>query len=434
MLSFEPNIVFIDDKIEQVDGIIDLYRKEGIGVKYYNADLAEGDTPPQTPFSNVNLIYLDLYYKDDFDLELCLGWIDSLIPKNSFYVLVIWSKDPHHEGEILEGLSKINQLPFIIFCETKNDDYKNPDSTFKWTELKTKIDSEINNISELKELAVWKKSVQNASNIIIGTLSKNTTQEQLKTKLQKIIIGHGGSSLSVKDNFPFKRETLFDALDSVLVSNTKGSIPSTKISETNIQNLYNIPDNIQGDIDSKLNSWFHFKLHKEPLNQEIIKPGIICNYKDTNLQKLYALLNDENIEDYLKHQITKSKEENSTTELIDIVLLISRPCDIAQNKFGRNLKLVSGILIKNPERKGGLKKPFRTGTKYDSIKLYDHISFSDMDNDTALIFDFRYIFSIPKESFIENFENIKVFNKELLSEIQVEYSSYSSRLGITQII
>jgi hypothetical protein len=434
MLSFEPNIVFIDDKINQVDGIINLYRNEGIGVKYYNADIADGDTPPQNPFSNVNLIYLDLYYKEDFDLDLCLGWIDSIVPKNSFYVLVLWSKDPHHKDEIIEGLSKINQIPFITFCETKNDDYKNPDSSFKWTELKAKIDSEINKISELEELAVWKKSVQNASNIIVGTLSKNSSQEQLKTKLQKIIIGHGGSSLSVKDNIPFKRETLFDALDSVLVSNTKGSIPTTDISETNIQNLYNIPDNIQGDIDSKLNSWFHFKLHKEPLDQEIIKPGIICNYKDADLQNLYALLKDENIENYLKHQITKSKEENSTTELIDIVLLISRPCDIAQNKFGRNLKLVSGILVKNPVRKNGKGKPLHSGTKYDSIKLYDHISFSDKDNDTALIFDFRYVFSIPKESFIENFENIKVFNKELLSEIQVEYSSYSSRLGITQII
>lgn len=434
MLSFEPNIVFIDDKIDQVDGIINLYRNEGIGVKYYNADIAEGDSPPQSPFSNVNLIYLDLYYKDDFDLELCLGWIDSIVPKNSFYVLVIWSKDPHHKDEIIEGLSKINQIPFITFCETKNDDYKNPDSSFKWTELKAKIDSEINNISELEELAVWKKSVQNASNIIVGTLSKNTSQEQLKTKLQKIIIGHGGSSLSVKDNNPFKRETLFDALDSVLVSNTKGSIPNINISANNTQNLYNIPDNIQGDIDSNLNSWFHFKLHKEPLDQEIIKPGIICNYKDASLQKLYALIKDENIEEYLKHQIAESIVENSSTELIDIVLLISRPCDIAQNKFGRNLKLVSGILVKKPVRKGGQKQPLKTGIKYDSIKLYDHLSFSDADTDTALIFDFRYVFSIPKESFVSNFENIKVFNKELLSEVQVEYSAYSSRLGITQII
>jgi hypothetical protein len=434
MLSFEPNIVFIDDKIEQVDGIIDLYRKEGIGVKYYNADLADGDSKPPKHYSNVNLVFLDLYYQEDFEIDFCLGWLDSILPENSFYVLVIWSKDTHHSEEIIEGLTGINKRPFITFSETKDDSYKNEDTTFKWPELKAKIDTEINKISELEELAVWKKSVESASNIIVGTLSKNTTQEQLKTKLQKIIIGHGGSSLSVKDNIPFKRETLFDALDSVLISNTKGSIPNTNISEINTQNLYNIPDNIQGDIDSKLNSWFHFKLHKDPLDQGIIKPGIICNYKNVDLQRLYALLEDENIDNYLKHQIAKSKEENSTTELIDIVLLISRPCDIAQNKFGRNLKLVSGILVKNPVRKNGKGKPLHSGTKYDSIKLYDHISFSDKDNDTALIFDFRYVFSIPKESFIENFENIKVFNKELLSEIQVEYSSYSSRLGITQII
>ena len=434
MLSFEPSIIFIDDKIEQVDGIINLYRNEGVGVKFFNADLIDGDNRPVSTFSNVNLIYLDLYYKDDFDIELCLSWIDSIVPKNSFYVLVIWSKDPHHKEEIIQGLSDINQLPFITFLEAKNDDYKNDDNTFKWSELKSKIDSEIENISEFKELSIWKKSVQNASNIIIGNLSKNTTQAQLKTKLQKIIIGHGGKSLLGIDNNEFKRETLFDALDSVLISNTKGSMPSSEISETNVQNLYNIPHTIQGDIDTKLNSWFHFKLHKEPLDQEIIKPGIICNYKDDSLRGLYALLKDDNIEEYLKDQITKSEEADSTTVLIDIVLLISRPCDIAQNKYGRNLKLISGVLIKNPVRKGGQKRPFKTGNKYDSIKLYDHISFNDTDNDTALIFDFRYVFSIPKASFIANFENIKVFNKELLSEVQVEYSSYSNRLGITQII
>lgn len=434
MMSFEPSIVFIDDKIEQVDGIINLYRDEGVGVKYYNADLTEGDSYPQIPFSNVNLIFLDLYYKDDFDIELCMGWLDSMLIENSFYVLVIWSKDTHHEAEIIAGLSSINKSPFVTFCETKSDEYKIDDNTFKWSELKDKIDSELDKISELQELSIWKKSVQSASNTIIGNLSKNITQEQLKTKLQKIIIGHGGKYLSGTENVEFKRETLYDALDSVLISNTKGSIPTMPISQANIQNLYNIPENIEGEIDSKLNSWFHFKLHKEPLNQEIVKPGIICSYRDESLRDIYALLQDENIEEYLKHQIAKSKEENSTTSLIDIALLISRPCDIAQNKFGRNLKLISGILIKNPARKDGQKRPFKTGDKYASIKLYDHISFNDSDNDTALVFDFRYVFSVPKDSFVENFENIKVFNKELLSEVQVEYSGYSSRLGITQII
>ena len=68
------------------------------------------------------------------------------------------------------------------------------------------------------------------------------------------------------------------------------------------------------------------------------------------------------------------------------------------------------------------------------MKKYEHLYFNDTDNDITILFDFRYSFSVPEKLFVEKFKNIKVFNKELLSEIQVEYSSYSSRLGITQII
>lgn len=86
MLSFEPNIIFIDDKKEEVIDLVDLYRQEGIGCKFYNADISIGDHKPVQPYSDVNLIFLDLYYKKEFDVELCTGWIESLIPVNSFYV------------------------------------------------------------------------------------------------------------------------------------------------------------------------------------------------------------------------------------------------------------------------------------------------------------------------------------------------------------
>ena len=93
------------------------------------------------------------------------------------------------------------------------------------------------------------------------------------------------------------------------------------------------------------------------------------------------------------------------------------------------------MLVKNPCRKENPKKEFKKGSSnLISVKLYDHLQFSEEENDIAIIFDYRYVFSVPEKMFIDKFENIKVFNKELLSEIQVEYSSYSSRLGITQII
>ena len=39
MLSFEPRIAVIDDKITEVNGIIEKYQKDGIGIKYFNAHL-----------------------------------------------------------------------------------------------------------------------------------------------------------------------------------------------------------------------------------------------------------------------------------------------------------------------------------------------------------------------------------------------------------
>jgi hypothetical protein len=430
MLSFEPSIIFVDDKEEQVNGIVQLYRNEGIGVKFYNADLTNGDNKPENRYSNINLIYLDLYYKEDFDIDLCLGWVDSIISENSFYILVIWSKDTQHTSEIVDGLKGLNKKPFTTFSETKNDDYKNPDNSFKWEDLKAKIDLEIATIPQLEELAIWKKSILYSSNSIIGHLTKGIESEALKKKLQKIILGHGGSYLKGSDKEIEKRETLFDALDSILVSNSKITRPNQKISEENKTSLYNIPSFPQGDIDAKLNSWFHFNL--QPISSEQVLPGLICTYQNDSLKTNYNIQDDETIKKYLGFQIENMDVDENPTQLIDIALVISRPCDIAQNKFGRNLKLLSGLLIVNPIRKKNqIKGKIRTPL---SLKIFEHLHFSSIEKDCTLIFDFRYSFSLPPSIFHERFEKIKLFNKELLSEIQVEYSSYSSRLGITQII
>ena len=112
-----------------------------------------------------------------------------------------------------------------------------------------------------------------------------------------------------------------------------------------------------------------------------------------------------------------------------------RRSKISEDK--KNIKLISGVLMKNPFRISTGKKKGNidfNGSLPDSTKFFDHLHFDNTDNDIALVFDFRYVFSVPEKIFIDKFDNIKIFNKELLSEMQVEYSSYSSRLGITQII
>jgi len=304
--------------------------------------------------------------------------------------------------------------------------------------LHSDIESTLDKSPELLELASWKRSVKKASNLIIGHLTINEKPSILPEKLKKIIVGHGGTSYISENSFQNKQEVLFDALDNVLLSNSKNSRPTNEIDEKNKSILYNITDEIYTEIDSKLNSWFHFIINPTPIEQSKIAPGLICIYEDAELVKNYSLIDDEKLSDFLKYQIEKKSEDDSALNFKNIVLLLTRPCDIAQNKYGKNLKLLSGLKIINPVRKGGeSQKRFdlkRNSSQPDSLKILDHLFFSEKEDDVVLMFDFRYAFSVSKESFIKDFKKIKIISKELLSEIQVEYSSYSSRLGTTQII
>ena len=438
MLSVEPNIFFIDDKKNEVNNIIEIYRNHGYGVKFFNADPVVGDKMPDTnTYSDAVIVFLDIYFNAEriLDEEKCAEWISGIVNKNSFFILVIWSQDTDEADKVIDKIIETERYPYVTIKKQKSD-YQNGDNQWDFDRLHKDIQAKIDENPELIELASWKKSIKKASNLIIGHLSGSETQSAMSKKLQKIIIGHGGTSFISENNFETKQEVLFEALDNILVSNTKNTRPNIEIDANNKVNLYSIGEELSTEIDSKLNSWFHFKIHPLPIEQDKIIPGLLCKVTDANIISQYGLLDDEIISKYLKFQIEEAKKEETRIE--NICVLLSRPCDIAQNKYGKNLKLLSGIKIINPKRKGGDGK-YKYNLKVDgttpiSLKVLDHLYFSEEEKDVTLLFDYRYSFSVLKDNFISDFEKVNTFNKELLSEIQVEYSAYCSRLGITQVI
>ncbi len=432
MLSFEPNVIIIDDKINEVKGIIDRYQELGIGCKYYNPNLIDGDALPIHKFSDVGLIFLDIYFTSnfhDYDPEFCFNWIQSIVPEKSFYILIIWTTDTDKGEQVLSLLNQRNLSPFCTIIQGKAK-YKTefgPD----FNQLIIDINDELQKSPGLTEMGVWKNNIKNASNKVIGGLTKDSNPEIFNKKLQKIILCHGGASI-INENINRKREVLFEALNQVLNSNAAFLNDILPIDQINAEGLYgNFEESSSAAIDRELNSWFHFNLSNN-LSKDFIMPGLIAKNKNKFLRKLYSIQDDPKIENILVKQI----EQQIAIE--DIVLVINRPCDHAQNKIGKNIKLLSGLLLKNafryPSGKNKNKIHFNDKTLPDSVKKYEYLYFDQDNNDITLLFDFRYSFSIPRDVFIEKFENIKIFNKELLSEMQVEYSSYSSRLGITQII
>ncbi len=417
----EPNVIVVDDVRDEINGILDIYSSKNIGCKLFNPDLIEGDIMPDKPYTDVSLIYLDLFYSNKFDAEQSCNWVRTIIPEKSFYVIVFWTKDPSKANEVLEHLIKHNRTPFLYFVESKSD-YLHGAHDYDFSSLVNKIQTNCSDTPAIEEILLWKKSIKLSTNEVLGHLAKQPNN--ISEKLKKIIISHGGSAVLYSDEY-YKRNTLFDALDIVLTSNTKKNVHDN-ISDLNKSKLYDLAPPINTDPDRELNSWFHFKLSSN-LNNDLIFPGLVSEFKDNDWKKMYSVHDDKNVSDYISKQIVDG------TKISSVVMVLSRPCDVAQQKFGKNIKLLSGVKIYKPQRDaknrflGKDKKP-------DSIKIYEHLHFSESENDVTLIFDFRYSFSVPEEIFKNEFTNIKIFNKELLSEIQVEYSSYSSRLGITQII
>jgi hypothetical protein len=81
---------------------------------------------PEKPIETVKLLFLDLYYKADFDPELSAQWVQSIIPPNTEYVLVIWSKDTHKKDALLEILDYLELKPTYVEAWQKTDfDLKN---------------------------------------------------------------------------------------------------------------------------------------------------------------------------------------------------------------------------------------------------------------------------------------------------------------------
>ena len=250
----------------------------------------------------------------------------------------MWTKDVSKADQVSVLLSTHKVIPFLTLIKSKTD-YQT-EQGYNFSDLFEQLNADLNSTPSLEEILYWKKTVKYSSNEIIGNLTKNPND--VVNKLKKIIISHGGTSIKESEDNIYKRSILFDALDTVLISNTKKNITG-KISELNEQSLYNLAEFQNTDTDKELNSWFHFKLENE-ISPNLITPGLIAINNHRFFKKLYSIQDDSKL--IKLFQIQKDNE----IRIDDIVLVISRPCDVAQKKFGKNIKLLSGIIIYNAYR------------------------------------------------------------------------------------
>ncbi|HYG40491.1 MAG TPA: hypothetical protein VD908_17805 [Cytophagales bacterium] len=118
-MSVGPRVAFVDDIEAQITQLDMVVRDLKAGSIFFNAN-PEFAVFPESPIETVKLLFLDLYYKKDFDPEMPAQWVESIIPKDTQYDLVIWSRDTDQVDSLLDILDKLKLKPNHIELWQKN--------------------------------------------------------------------------------------------------------------------------------------------------------------------------------------------------------------------------------------------------------------------------------------------------------------------------
>lgn len=140
-----PQIAFVDDEEEQIKPLEDAVEELNTGSIYFDAK-PELNKWPAKPLPSVKVLFLDLYYKKDFDPEISAQWVEKIIPRDSRYTLVVWSRDTDEVQKLIDVLHDIDLIPEYTEIWQKTDyDLKSHD-------FKPKIEKLIQTVSHENEI------------------------------------------------------------------------------------------------------------------------------------------------------------------------------------------------------------------------------------------------------------------------------------------
>ncbi len=136
MTFIGPQVAFVDDIESQIKPLNKVLTSDiHAGTIFFDAS-PELNRFPEKPLETVKLLFLDLHYKGPFDAYLSAQWVTRIIPPNTKYSLIIWSKDTDRKDELLNVLKENDLLPAYIDAWQKTDyDLKADDFSGKIKQL-----------------------------------------------------------------------------------------------------------------------------------------------------------------------------------------------------------------------------------------------------------------------------------------------------------
>lgn len=432
MFRESNKIIMIDDKNEDLEGLSNVFIKNGIGCRIFQYDPFYNE-----PLTGIRIAFMDINLNSaNSDQQRNSTLVDTIkryiSEENGLYVLVFWT----NKIEWIENFTKyVNERedtelakrsPFHITCVDKADFY---DSSQK---LEAKIKSIFNShivsiLFEYEDLIA--DSAYKAMSSIINIIPKsdkwgdnNVFESGCQSVFSAIAAQTAGYAFAKENPDKAIKEAMIPIISDSFVSeqNTiwKSNLPMLEESKS-MSNIC-FPTDFK---ESKLNSIFNIEYGRD-IPQEA--RGAICPILDKD--KLFEDKFNNKFCDWFSQTFPDvSKPERNDSELICVEF--SAACDFSQKKKRTNKYLLGAILpisvmdkIANSDKKG------------DYLLLLTN-KFDINGTERVIGFNLNFSFTISKSAKDKYLgEPIFCFKKEMMDHIGHKYANHISRIGITTFI
>lgn len=419
--DFIDSVVIIDDKEKEIEELAKKLQEEDISVKIQIVNPQDKQFKDIIPLKKYRqLIFMDLSLDDSINIKNNISTeirpiLLKILPKtNGCYGLVVWSKHTDDisilKDKLLEDKDKYC-LPMFIVPFDKSNYLKNGYGN---------ILDDLNDILQKDKAAYffvnWMSSVKSASGKAISDIYSLVTdydkqQTELIYILYKMALSHTGIPRDQVEGYDLTTDA-YKAFDELLYSDliNQQNKNSVNVFSPIPQNPWK--NNLQEELFNyaKLNAK-HF-IDSVNIKQDIIVPG-----------NIYEII--ENKSDF--------KIQNQPKESRVIGIELTPPCDFSHKKI--NSKLIGGFIydLSNSDN-DKIWKFMNAAFKGDNKYLFWPIEIDAKP--CVLCFDFRYTFIFSDDLLKDDLKYRIIFRakSKLFADILQKYSSYSARLGISNII
>jgi len=413
-LPINGRVVVIDDVQGEGFPLLKLFSQNGIPVSYFTGVKEE---LPASPISGVRVIFLDIILGTESQSEKTkISTVANVVThivgssKNTPYIIIAWTKHRELKDKIKDAL-KSN--PPLMMLDLKKDDCKNSKGEYDLNIIKNRLKEEMTKSGVFQLFLIWENLVHQSANGIVegftGFYAKDGDwNKNMFCVFKKLAEAYAGKKLMAGKLSDIFVNSLL-TFNMTFLDTLENEIKCCKYPDKlrGLRNK-NIPDEkIIASVNTKL-------LLADNKDNKSMQPGNV--YEGSIGRVKVAGLFDGDIDKYQNKADLISKAKPIYAEVSPI-------CDYTCDKLKLH-RILPGFLwpvdhIKKVNRKADY--------------IYTSPLFLIGADKYYLVFDVRYLTSLPLSTHKKNKKLMFKLKHELLTDIQAHLANHINRPGVIKI-